>query len=240
MNGTKMDRGIIPRLIEHLFAAFATNRTFGWNYTLQLSCIEVYNEELYDLLDENIASKKIKTVDNSTVVEDLVQLVVPNELKMTDLFDAAINRRKTSSTLKNASSSRSHFIVQLQLTGYHSNETTISKISLVDLAGSESSNDSINLTETKQINKSLLALTKVMTSLQNNDKFVNYRDSILTRLLEPQLKGKAKVLMFANIATSENCKTETIKALKFAAAVSSINLGASKRNVSSSNKQNQV
>lgn len=75
-----------------------------------------------------------------------------------------------------------------------------------------------------------------MMALRRKDKFVSYRDSVLTRLLEPQLKGNSKVLMFVNISTSKNCQKESLNALKFATSINQINLGMTSRNIAPAKK----
>lgn len=233
MNGGSGDNaGVIPRTIDHLFKAFVANSAFGWNYKLQLSCIEVYNEVVYDLLGDGKSPKSIKLNEkNEAFVEDIIKTEVMTSAKLNEFLDTAINCRTTSPTLKNSSSSRSHFIVQLQLTSIHRNETTVSQINLVDLAGSESGNDSSNIVETKQINTSLLALSKVMMALKKKNGYVGYRDSVLTRLLQPHLSGNSKVLMFVNMPILKSCLNESLNSLNFATSVNQISLGSAIRNV---------
>lgn len=232
MNGGSGDNaGIIPRTIDHLFKAFDANRIFGWSYKLQLSCIEVYNENVFDLLGDGKTPKSIKLNEkNEASVANIIRAEVMSSTELNDLLGKAIKCRKTSKTLKNSSSSRSHFLVQLQLTSIHQNETTVSQINLVDLAGSESGDDSTNFAETKQINTSLLTLTKVMKALKNKDLHVSYRDSVLTRLLQPHLSGNSKVLMFVNISILKSCLSESLSSLRFATSVNQISLGTVSRN----------
>lgn len=230
--GNGINVGIIPRAIDYLFEVFEANRSFGWDYTLSSSCIEVYNEVLYDLLGDGETPKLIKLDENGeTYVDNLLQPKVSTSTELMNLLETATNRRRTSSTLKNAASSRSHFIVQFHLTSIHSTESTVSRINLVDLAGSESGTDSTNIVETKNINTSLLALTKVMMALKKKEKFVSYRDSVLTRLLQPDLNGNSKVLMFVNIAELKSCLKESLNSLRFATSVNQITIGPASRNI---------
>lgn len=221
--GVGREAGVIPRTIDFLFKSFEENRAYGWNYILRLSCIEVYNEHLFHLLDDGETPKSFKLIQIAEpYVDGLFQPEVSTSVKLKNLLDSATNRRKTSPSLKNASSSRSHFIVQLQLTAIHPNCTTVSQINLIDLAGCESGSDSNNMTETKQINTSLLALSKILMALKKKEKFVSYRDSVLTRLLQPHLAGNSKVLTFVNVAILKKCLKESLNALNFATSVNRI------------------
>lgn len=224
MNGASGDNeGIIPRTFRMIFKQFETSATFGWWYNLRLSCVEVYNESLYDLLDDDQMPKSIKMKPKGQIYVDGLRLPqVESYEKALGLYETATERRRTSPTLKNTSSSRSHFVVQLHVSGSHSNENTASVITLVDLAGSESAGDSQSKLETKQINNSLLELTKVLLALKRRDTTVIYRGSILTRLLEPHLSKKSKILMFVNIAILEKHLKESLHALEFASRVNQV------------------
>lgn len=228
MNGASGDdAGIIPRTFHLLFKQFETNGNFGWCYQLRLSCLEVYNESLYDLLDDEQNPKAIKMKEKGEIyVDGLCLPHVESYEKLLGLYESATERRRTSSTIRNSSSSRSHFLVQLHISGTHPNENTASVITLIDLAGSESAADSKSLSETKQINSSLLELTKVMIALKRKETNVTYRGSVLTRLLEPHLSKKCKVLMFVNIAIVEKYLKESLHALEFATSVNQVSVKA--------------
>lgn len=168
---------------------------------------------------------------------------------------AASGKRATSSTLMNATSSRSHSIFRVRLVGQNatSGDSCISTLNLVDLAGSErlsslgghrtsveqqgigSAFDSNTQTaaerlrETQNINKSLSSLSNVMSSLQKKMDHVPFRDSKLTHVLQNSLGGNSKSIMIVNVSPTVSSASETICSLRFAATVGQVNLGKSKR-----------
>ena len=123
----------------------------------------------------------------------------------------------------NKSSSRSHsiLIIYSELKTKTENGYTIKsgKLNLIDLAGSENNkktgNQGIRMTESTNINKSLLALGKVINALVKNQR-VPYRDSKLTRFLQDSLGGNSLSVLIANIASSYKHFQETNNTLNFA------------------------
>ena len=128
-------------------------------------------------------------------------------------------RRTQEPTAANKSSSRSHALLQVTL--YRGNAQH-GKLFLIDLAGSERAQNTQNrgqrLKEGAAINRSLLALGNVINALSSGNKgrYVNYRDSKLTRLLKDSLGGNSKTCMIAHVTPSNLSYDETYNTLVYA------------------------
>jgi len=257
MQGGSGDQcGIIPRTVEHLFRLTGNMESKGWSYSVQTSFLEIYNETLRDLLSTSDHEKLEIFHDpetNETIVSNLEYHDVSSADEVFHQLAAAGRKRATSSTLMNAQSSRSHSIFRVRLVGRNaiSGDSCASTLNLVDLAGSERLSsvgghravgqgigaefDSRMLTaaerlrETQCINKSLSALSNVMSSLQKKTDHVPFRDSKLTHLLQDSLGGNSKSIMIVNVAPVAKSAGETLCSLRFAATVGQVELGKAKR-----------
>ena len=231
---THAEAGIIPNAIGDVFksiSAKSESLATGEKWALNLSYIEVYNEQIYDLL------VPVPTGKNLSLREDqekgIVQVAGVIEQKVETLDDvlkllALGNRnRKTEATMANQVSSRSHAILQLNVihTRGDKDSTVESKLSLIDLAGSErasaTNNKGVRLMEGANINKSLLALANCINALAENSitgKKVNvkYRDSKLTLLLKNSLEGQSNLVIIANINPSHVTLEDSHNTLKYA------------------------
>ena len=218
------NHGLIPRTISHLF-----NTINMETHTMYCSFIQVYNEKLYDLLqDPEIEHPLIIREDKMAgmFVEGLTEYVVEKDRDWFILLKRGERNRVTRSTYMNASSSRSHSIFQLLIESnkVDSNGMFIrSKLNLWDLAGSEKINkeevmNNQHLEELKTINLSLTTLGKVISALgkKHSKKHIPYRDSKITRFLQDSLGGKTKTYLLAAISPGEDWVEETISTLKFA------------------------
>jgi kinesin family member C1 len=229
MEGEDLDkRGIIPRSIEQIFEFKSTLESMGWSFQVDASCVEIYNDQVRDLLmngNNNIISQTNNKIDKFTVfevkyVEDLHKIV-----------ETAATKRSVAETMCNEKSSRSHCIFQLKITGKNTKtkQERSGALNLIDLAGSErvssSKVEGERLKETIAINKSLTCLKSVITALVNNNHKSNshipYRDSILTWILKEYLGGESKTLMFVNISPLMSNFSESSCSLKFASDVNS-------------------
>lgn len=236
MDGHEGKLGIIPRTVQLLFDSIKTAEILGWKYTIKASFLEIYNEVLYDLLSNENKDVEIRMANarNKTeiYVSNLTEVEVKSAARLHELMIIARSNRATASTVGNERSSRSHAVTRIELTGQHSSkpETLVGMINLVDLAGSESPKTSTRMDETKNINRSLSELSNVILALVQKNEHVPYRNSKLTHLLMPSLGGNSKTLMFVNVSPFQNCFTESIKSLRFAATVNSCKLAKAKRN----------
>ncbi|KAK8800778.1 hypothetical protein WA158_000103 [Blastocystis sp. Blastoise] len=216
--------GIIPRSVNYIFQQLSVFNPK--QYHVKISFLEIYNEELYDLFDED-SSKKLKIHEDGTNgnnCRNQLEIEVKNTNEIFEILNKALKRRKTAETNLNLNSSRSHciFSITLELIVYEGAHEYIrnGKLNLVDLAGSEciGKSGAINkrAREAGNINQSLLALGRVIMALVENNKYIPYRDSKLTYLLRESLGGKAKTWMIATCSPSLLCYEETDNTLKYA------------------------
>lgn len=199
-------------------------------FTMRVSYLELYNEELCDLLSTD-DTVKIRIFDDSTkkgsvIVQGLEEIPVHNKDDVYKLLAKGQERRKTASTLMNAHSSRSHtvfsILVHIKENGIDGEEMLkIGKLNLVDLAGSENiskagNEKGVRARETVNINQSLLTLGRVITALVERTPHVPYRESKLTRLLQESLGGRTKTSIIATISPGHKDLEETLSTLDYA------------------------
>ncbi|CAH0387740.1 unnamed protein product [Bemisia tabaci] len=225
-------RGIIPRAFEHIFEAISLVEDI--KYLVLVSYLEIYNEEIRDLLSED-KKKKLELKENperGVYVCDLSHHAVHDVSECRRLMATGQQNRSTGSTLMNSDSSRSHsiFTVAVEMMPIRQCLQTMSmshcsirrgKLSLVDLAGSErqakTGATGDRLKEATKINLSLSALGNVISALVDGKaKHIPYRDSKLTRLLQDSLGGNTKTLMLACLAPSDYNYDETLSTLRYA------------------------
>ena len=238
--------GIVPNLIMELYNIFNNksnneekdkNNENKDNIIITCSYIQIYNEKIYDLLDfssENQTSNennknpslKIKTDKNiGLVIDGANEIRAPSYFDIFDILETGEVNRKIRQTNKNSMSSRSHTIFMINIEDNISHFK--SKIKLCDLAGSERYYNldiykKEHIYEMKNINKSLFTLGNVINALAQKKKYVPYKDSKLTRILEDSLKGNSSIYLIANISPNEKNIDETYHTLKFADRAHSI------------------
>lgn len=222
---------MIPRTIDLLFKRIEEQTKYGWSFEVHCSFLEIYNENIKDLLDPNSKqSHEIRFNEGKgTTVTNLTIEPIQTAKELKNFMATAHRNRAVAATNFNEHSSRSHSVTKIMIKGEHAETNVVltGSLNLVDLAGSESAKSTSNerLAETKAINKSLSNLGTVMFSLFNKEPHVPYRNSKLTYLLQPCLGGNSKTLMFVNIAPFEDCYQESINSLRFAAQVKEIKIG---------------
>lgn len=219
--------GIIPRALNHLFDEL---RMTELEFSMRISYLELYNEELCDLLSTDDAVK-IRIYDDvnkkgSVIVQGLEEVLVHSKDDVYKLLAKGQERRRTASTLMNAQSSRSHtifsIIVHIKENGMEGEELLkIGKLNLVDLAGSENitkagNEKGIRTRESVNINQSLLTLGRVITALVERTPHIPYRESKLTRLLQESLGGRTKTSIIATISPGHKDFEETLSTLEYA------------------------
>ncbi|KAF9758245.1 Kinesin-like protein tea2 [Nosema granulosis] len=181
---------------------------------VSVSYMEIYNEKIFDLFTST--ELQIYTIDNTPVVSNLSSTPISSRESLNFFLSRCETNRKYGSTEFNTRSSRSHTIFQVKSEG--------STLNLIDLAGSEKA--SINECRRKEgsyINKSLLALCNLVSNIQKN-RYFGYRDSKLTRLLQPSLDGKTNIVALCMISPQSNCLEESIATLKFAGRLSNLEI----------------
>lgn len=195
VKGDKMQRGIIPNAFDHIFGYFDDATNNKKRFLIRCSYLEIYNEDIRDLLSKNVEQKLDlkEDPDKGVFVKDLNQIIVKSIAEIESYMDRGTANRKTGETAMNKDSSRSHSIFTIYVETAETNaagEQTIKagKLNLVDLAGSERQSKTqatgARLKEATKINLSLSALGNVIKALvEGKSNHVPYRDSKLTRLL---------------------------------------------------------
>ena len=200
---------------------------------VRASYLELYNEEIRDLLKKDVKNRlELKEDPESGVyVKDLSSFVVKSVQEINQIFNAGTKNRTVGATLMNADSSRSHsiFSVIVEQSGTVGGETQMAmgKLNLVDLAGSErqakTGATGNRLKEATKINLSLSALGNVIKALVDPKiGHTPYRDSKLTRLLQDSLGGNAKTVMIANMGPADYNYDESLNTLRYANRAKSI------------------
>jgi len=216
--------GIIPRALNHLFQNISSNDV------VRVSFLELYNEELYDLLGSSEDPNRLRIFEDasrkgSVIVSGLEEVAVRSRDEIYDILKRGTAKRQTAATLMNARSSRSHTIFSVTI---HVKDTEIDgeelvkigKLNLVDLAGSENIGRSGAIDkrarEAGNINQSLLTLGRVITSLVEKAPHIPYRESKLTRLLQDSLGGRTLTSIIATISPNHADLEDTISTLEYA------------------------
>lgn len=242
MRGEDHDPGFVRLAIDDIFGKIDGDHVTK-KRSLSVSYLEIYNEKIIDLLSSNgpnvLVDLKIR--DDPEFGTRIVGVNTPAILSkehLTQLIRLGDTKRKTSATDYNARSSRSHAILQLRLhtVDLMLNTEVHCTLSLCDLAGSERATSSVErMKEGAFINKSLLALSTVINklSLMSSSpaymEHIPYRDSKLTRLLQPALSGASLILILCTVhlgsnqsAVNQQLVTETYNTLRFAARAKDI------------------
>jgi len=219
--------GVIPRAVGQIFNHLESIGGAS-EYTVKCCFLELYNEEITDLLAMGTSSDpKIRILEDRSgvVMQGLEEPHVKTAADIFTLLETGNARRRTAETLLNKQSSRSHsvFVVTVsvrEVLAEGEEVIRVGKLYLVDLAGSENVSRSgavdQRAKEAGNINKSLLTLGRVITALVEGQVHVPYRDSKLTRLLRDSLGGKTKTCIIATIAPTVQCQEETLSTLDYA------------------------
>ncbi|XP_051887426.1 kinesin-like protein KIF3B isoform X2 [Pristis pectinata] len=229
MEGIRSDperRGVIPNSFEHIFTHIS--RSQNQQYLVRASYLEIYQEEIKDLLakDQTKRLELKERPDTGVYVKDLSSFVTKNVKEIEHVMNVGNQNRSVGATNMNEHSSRSHaiFVITVECSEVGldgENHIRVGKLNLVDLAGSErqakTGAQGDRLKEATKINLSLSALGNVISALvDGKSTHIPYRDSKLTRLLQDSLGGNAKTVMVANIGpASYNCE-ETLTTLRYA------------------------
>lgn len=225
MFGSSTDRGIIPRISHSIFSYIALGPS-DMEYTVSISIMEIYKEQIKDLLNPNPKAKECSVHEdkiNGVFVKGLSHAFVSTAMEMNEVVDQGSKRRTVSSTHMNAESSRSHSLIQIVLhqKDVEKGSVTKSTLFLVDLAGSEKADRTgaygSSLEEAKKINLSLSVLSLVINSLADSKlTHIPYRDSKLTRILQESLGGNSRTTLIVNCSPALSCVLESVSSLRFA------------------------
>ncbi|KAM5234088.1 kinesin-like protein KIF15 isoform 2-T2 [Hipposideros larvatus] len=225
-------RGVIPRSFEYLFSLIDREKDkagAGKSFLCKCSFIEIYNEQIYDLLDSASAGLYLREhIKKGVFVVGAVEQVVTSAAEAYQVLSGGWRNRRVASTSMNRESSRSHAVFTITVESMEKSNETVnirtSLLNLVDLAGSERQKDThaegMRLKEAGNINRSLSCLGQVITALvdvgNGKQRHVCYRDSKLTFLLRDSLGGNAKTAIVANVHPGPRCFGETLSTLNFA------------------------
>ncbi|KAF1477609.1 Kinesin-like protein KIF27, partial [Megadyptes antipodes antipodes] len=231
------EKGIIPRAIQELFQHISENRNI--DFYVKVSYIEVYKEELRDLLELETSVKELHIREDekgNTVIVGAKEFQVECADEVISLLESGNAARHTGTTQMNEHSSRSHAIFTISIcqkqpaesqkntdAAQDSVQMIASKFHFVDLAGSErvtkTGNTGERFKESIQINSGLLALGNVISALgdpKRKSVHIPYRDAKITRILKDSLGGNAKTVMITCISPSSSDFDESLNSLKYA------------------------
>ncbi|XP_028719043.1 kinesin-like protein KIF27 isoform X2 [Peromyscus leucopus] len=229
-------KGIIPRAIQEIFQSISENPSI--DFKIKVSYIEVYKEDLRDLLELETSMKDLHIREDdkgNTVIVGAKECQVESVDEVMSLLEVGNAARHTSTTQMNEHSSRSHAIFTISICQveknteaaedgeWYSHRHIVSKFHFVDLAGSErvtkTGNTGERFKESIQINSGLLALGNVISALgdpRRKSSHIPYRDAKITRLLKDSLGGSAKTVMITCVSPSSSDFDESLNSLKYA------------------------
>ncbi|KAM6929405.1 kinesin-like protein KIF3B [Lycodopsis pacificus] len=228
MEGVRNDierRGVIPNSFEHIFTHIS--RSQNQQYLVRASYLEIYQEEIKDLLskDQTRRLELRERPDTGVYVKDLSSFVTKSVREIEHVMNVGNQNRSVGATNMNEHSSRSHaiFVITVECSELDvdgENHIRVGKLNLVDLAGSERQTKTgaqgERLKEATKINLSLSALGNVISALvDGRSSHIPYRDSKLTRLLQDSLGGNARTVMVANIGPASYNVEETLTTLRY-------------------------
>ncbi|XP_025115263.1 kinesin-like protein KIF28P isoform X3 [Pomacea canaliculata] len=234
MVGYGSNKGIVPITCNELFKTISCNQGGSTRYEVTFSMLEIYNEQVRDLLSKDNPKGGLQVRQNPTLgmfyVENLKKVPVGSYAEIEKRMEQGTSNRTVASTNMNATSSRAHTVVTITfvqiIKNANGSETKKSSImNLVDLAGSERADSTgatgDRLKEGANINRSLSALGNVISALaemsQGKKKIVvPYRDSVLTKLLQNALGGNSKTVMIAALSPADINYDETLSTLRYA------------------------
>ncbi|XP_015428418.1 PREDICTED: centromere-associated protein E-like [Dufourea novaeangliae] len=230
MMGTSEEPGIVPLAIDHMFDAIAN--TVGREFLLRISYLEIYKEKVNDLLNKDGIDLKLKEDASGQVILKCKEEITNCPENMLSIMKKGDKHRRTGVTNMNERSSRSHTIFRITIEsreagGDSDGAIQVSQLNLVDLAGSERARQTgatgERFKEGLHINLSLSTLGLVIMQLsesQDGQKYVNFRDSKLTRLLQNSLGGNAMTAIIC--AVTPAALDETHCSLSFASRAKSV------------------
>jgi len=233
-------RGLVPRAVESVFERLAALAAFGFTHAVTVEVLEIYNEELVDLLaprGKAAAAAAAPALDirhdaktGATTVTGLTVVPARAAADVLALLDGAMASRASGATASNAHSSRSHAVFTLKVALEHraTAQARAGVINICDLAGSErlaksgAASDDRLLKETQHINKSLSILTQTIMAVKQSAPHVPFRSSKLTYLLQSSLGAACKTLLICNVSPAFASSGESLCTLRFAKSIAEV------------------
>ena len=232
MKGSVQDPGVIPRAAAKLFEEIHGARAQdGWNIRVKVSAFEFYKNEVYDILVPG--SRMRRCVGSFPVGSNQIDVLSRNREEVftaeeiLDRFEQAFNNRTTGSTLKNKTSSRSHFVFQIELCGNRDEEVSRGRLILIDLAGSEPKDSARNDTQTAEgsyIRKSLTALKTLLLNCSKGMKVFGDQSQRMVHYMKGVVQRDAKFLVVVNVSGEAENRSQTKESLDFLAKISKISV----------------
>ncbi|KAG8190545.1 hypothetical protein JTE90_004120 [Oedothorax gibbosus] len=224
MVGLEEDPGIMVRAMKDLFKEVDTRNNV---FHVSMSYLEIYNENIHDLLNPSHLQLELREDSKGNhQVAGLSEVEIFSSEEVMSLLTRGNKRRTQESTGANRTSSRSHAVLEVRVkrrSAAHDHRQTLrtGRLFLVDLAGSEraahTQNTGKRLLEGAHINKSLLALGNCINALaERNTRYVNFRDSKLTRILKEPLSGNCRTVMVGHVSPSHFHFEESRNTLSYA------------------------
>ncbi|CAK6969683.1 kinesin-like protein KIF19 [Scomber scombrus] len=233
MLGTDKEPGIYVRTLNDLFRAIEETSD-DMLYSVSMSYLEIYNEMIRDLLNPSSGFLDLREDSKGVIqVAGITEVSTINAQEIMELLMKGNKQRTQEPTAANKTSSRSHAVLQVAVKQQGRSrdvlqEVRFARLFMIDLAGSERAAQTQNrgqrLKEGAHINRSLLALGNCINALsdKNGTKYVNYRDSKLTRLLKDSLGGNSRTVMIAHISPASVAFEESRNTLAYADRAKSI------------------
>uniref|UniRef100_A0A8C6Q6Z3 Kinesin-like protein n=1 Tax=Nothobranchius furzeri TaxID=105023 RepID=A0A8C6Q6Z3_NOTFU len=233
MLGTDKEPGIYVRTLNDLFRAIEETSD-DMLYSISMSYLEIYNEMIRDLLNPSSGFLDLREDSKGVIqVAGITEVSTINAQEIMELLMKGNKQRTQEPTAANQTSSRSHAVLQVAVKQQSRcrdvlQEVRFARLFMIDLAGSERAAQTQNrgqrLKEGAHINRSLLALGNCINALsdKNGTKYVNYRDSKLTRLLKDSLGGNSRTVMIAHISPAFMAFEESRNTLTYADRAKSI------------------
>lgn len=194
-----------------------------FDHQVSASMLELYRNDLIDLLDDSVKKVSIRTdLEGAVQIENATEVDCRDANDLSDVLDRGLMFRRTAATAMNSESSRSHLLLTVTIVSVNreTGQDLCGKIQLIDLAGSERLKKSLATGERQKeaidINKSLTALGDVIEALTQGHKAVPYRNHKLTQVLQDSLGNTAKTLMFVNCSPARSNAEETLASLRYA------------------------
>ncbi|XP_053309726.1 kinesin-like protein KIF19 isoform X2 [Spea bombifrons] len=227
MLGTDREPGIYIRTLNDLFKAIEETSD-DMEYEVSMSYMEIYNEMIRDLLNPSLGYLDLREDSKGIIqVAGITEVSTINAKEIMQLLMKGNKQRTQEPTAANKTSSRSHAILQVTVRQKSrvkniTQEVRVGRLFMIDLAGSERASQTQNrgqrMKEGAHINRSLLALGNCINALSDRggNKYVNYRDSKLTRLLKDSLGGNSRTVMIAHISPASSAFEESRNTLTYA------------------------
>nr|XP_025855464.1 kinesin-like protein KIF19 isoform X2 [Vulpes vulpes] len=233
MLGTDHEPGIYVRTLNDLFRAIEETSN-DMEYEVSMSYLEIYNEMIRDLLNPALGYLELREDSKGVIqVAGITEVSTINAKEIMQLLMKGNRQRTQEPTAANQTSSRSHAMLQVAVRQRSRVKNVLQEVRqgrlfMIDLAGSERASQTQNrgqrMKEGAHINRSLLALGNCINALsdKSSNKYINYRDSKLTRLLKDSLGGNSRTVMIAHISPASSAFEESRNTLTYAGRAKNI------------------